>query len=112
MNEQVSTLEPDDVTIEADVRFELGLAKELDGAAIYVRVTAATATLSGVVDDHSQRDAAEHRALRVPGVRKVENRLSVRPDWGEEHEPPATEFRTEGDTEAVVTPPFKTRDAL
>jgi hypothetical protein len=112
MNEQVSTLEPDDVTIEADVRFELGLAKELEGAAIYVRVTAATATLSGVVDDHSQRDAAERRALRVPGVRKVENRLSVRPDWGEEHEAPATEFRTKGDTEAVVTPPFKTRDAL
>jgi hypothetical protein len=112
MNEAVSTIEPDDATIEADVRYELGLAKDLDGAAIYVRVTAATATLTGVVEDHGQREAAERRASRVPGVRKVENRLAVRPEWGEEHEAPSTEFGTEGDTKAVVSPPFKTRDAL
>jgi hypothetical protein len=112
VNEQVSTIEPDDATIEADVRYELGLATDLEGTAIYVKVSAATATLTGVVDDHSQREMAERRALHVPGVRKVENRLGVRPEWGAEHEPPDTEFGTKGDTEAAVTPPFKTRDAL
>ncbi len=112
MTEQVSTLEPDDATIEADVRFALRLLEQIDGASIFVRAIGAKVTLSGAVEDHSQREAAERCAARVPGVRKVENHLTLRPEWGVEHESPETEFRAEGDVEAAVTPPFKTRDAL
>jgi hypothetical protein len=112
MSERVPTNEHDDATIQADVRYELGLAPELDGAAIYAGVAAATVTLSGVVEDYPQRDAAARCAARVRGVRKVENRLKLRPEWGTEHDSPATEFKAKADADAASTPPFKLRDAL
>lgn len=51
---------------------------ELDAASIRVKVADGTVTLEGNVDSLSDRQIAERAAWAAPGVRRVEDRLTVR----------------------------------
>lgn len=68
--------------VQHDVRRQIvrALHRSADIAAgdIVVEVSGATATLSGVVNSLSQREAAEWAAANTPGISEVVNHLTVR----------------------------------
>lgn len=68
-----------DVEIQQDVMDELDLDPDVDVSDIGVNVVDGIVTLTGTVQSFMERWAAEHAALRVPGVRAVANNVTVRP---------------------------------
>src|SRR5262245_54983511 len=72
---------PDPQQMSADDRTTAVLVDQLlrDEAGIYaaVRVGGGTAYLDGLVESAEQRDAATDLALRVPGIRRVQNDLEI-----------------------------------
>jgi len=68
-----------DVELQQDVLDELDLDPDVDVTDVGVEVDDGIVTLTGTVQGFMERWAAEHAALRVPGVRAVANNIVVRP---------------------------------
>ena len=62
---------------------QLDRAPEVEDSAIDVTVNDGVVTLTGVIESHAGKRAAERVAKRVPGVWAVANDLAVHPkvDW-------------------------------
>lgn len=71
-----------DLDIQTAVQAELDWTPDVDSAGIGVAVEDRTVTLSGEVDDYSERLAAKRAALRVVGVTAVVDDLTVHPKSG------------------------------
>lgn len=71
-----------DRDIRAMVQDELEWAPEVDASRVGVAVDDGAVTLSGEVEDLTQRTAAKRAALRVRGVRTVIDHLTVQPKRG------------------------------
>lgn len=67
----------EDLSLRQDVERELGWEPMLNSAEIGVSVKDGIVTLSGVVDSHAAKRAAEHAAARVEGVKAVSSQLEV-----------------------------------
>lgn len=67
-----------DAQLKNHVEDELGWEPSLDAAAIGVAVNDAIVTLSGYVNNFSQKQAAERAVLRIHGVRALANELEVK----------------------------------
>jgi osmotically-inducible protein OsmY len=68
-----------DGAITSKVKLAVLRAKDLKSAEIHVETIAATVKLNGEVDNAKQAARAGQLAERVKGVKKVENKLTVRP---------------------------------
>jgi hyperosmotically inducible protein len=68
---------PDDTRLAGEVERALGLEPQVGLTNLRVQVIDGTAILNGVVGSVNQREAAGRAAARVPGIRKVENDLTV-----------------------------------
>jgi len=68
-----------DLDVQTSVREELGWTPDVDSAGIGVSVENGAVTLSGEVDTHAEKVAAERAALRVRGVRALVDDLTVKP---------------------------------
>jgi osmotically-inducible protein OsmY len=60
------------------VEFALDLDPYTNGKALDARIEGGTAILSGTVDSMFEKAEAESAAAGVPGVREIDNRISVR----------------------------------
>jgi len=69
----------EDQSLRQDVERELDWEPLVRSAEIGVGVRDGIVTLSGVMDSHAAKRAAEHAAARVPGVRAVNSQLQVGP---------------------------------
>ncbi len=67
-----------DLSLRQDVERELGWQPMVPAAEIGVGVRDGIVTLSGVVEDHAAKRAAEHAAARVAGVKAVSSQLEVK----------------------------------
>ncbi len=74
-----STLPTTDHQIQQNVQDELAWTPDVDDAGIGVAVEHGTVTLSGQVDDYSERLAAKRAAFRTSGVTTVVDDLVVHP---------------------------------
>jgi len=63
--------------VEAAIQHAIGLAPNIKALDIRVQVIDGLATLTGIVETLEEKEAAGRAAARVPGVRQVENRLTV-----------------------------------
>jgi len=72
--------EPTSTEVELDVNSKLLDDKELGSSAIDVKVSGATATLSGHVPTDALKSRADNLAKTVRGVRRVINNIVVQPD--------------------------------
>lgn len=68
---------PDDTRISADVQSRFSQDSGLSGKQLGVQSANGVVTLSGVVDNQAQRDAASRQAAAVEGVKEVVNNLQV-----------------------------------
>src|SRR5690349_10766836 len=68
---------PNDAQVVADVQAKLGADSGLQSKQLTVQAANGTVTLSGVVDNDSERDAAAKYAASEPGVKTVINNLKV-----------------------------------
>ena len=73
----MATMTRTDATIRQAILDELDWDPEVEGARIGVEVSDGSVRLTGATRAY-QRYAAERAARRVPGVRSVENHLSIR----------------------------------
>jgi len=67
----------DDRTISTSVKAKLVADKAANLTRVDVDTTNRVVLLSGVVESSEQKNRAEHLAMQVNGVRRVENRLQV-----------------------------------
>ena len=72
-----ASTQPSDVAISGMVREALISDSRLGRAQISVSTRSGVVQLSGSVDDYDAREAAENLAMKVDGVRAVDNRLTV-----------------------------------
>jgi hypothetical protein len=68
----------EDSVITARVRTVLASDPALKGSVIQVETRGGTVSLNGTVLDRTQRHAAENAALRIQGVRNVNNLINVK----------------------------------
>jgi osmotically-inducible protein OsmY len=68
----------DDAAISTKVKSQLLLSDDTSGTAITVETFKGTVQLSGFVKSNDERRRAEEIARAVEGVKRVENRISVR----------------------------------
>lgn len=68
----------DDTTITTKVKSKLLLAKDTTGTAISVETFKGIVQLSGFVKSDQERQRAEEIAKSVDGVKRVENKISIR----------------------------------
>jgi hypothetical protein len=68
---------PDDSKISSDIQSKFSQDSGLASKQISVQSNNGVVTLSGAVDDDSQRDVAGRDAASVPGVKEVVNNLTV-----------------------------------
>ena len=68
---------PNDAQVVSDVQAKLGTDSGLQNKQLTVQSSGGTVTLSGVVDNDAQRDAATRYAASEPGVKKVIDNLTV-----------------------------------
>jgi hypothetical protein len=68
---------PNDAQITSDIQNKLSTDSGLQGKQLAVQAENGTVTLSGTVDDDSQRQAAARYAASAPGVKQVINNLQV-----------------------------------
>lgn len=69
--------QPQPTDIKSRIESALKRSAELDSDSIRVSVSDGTVTLDGTVDSWMARDTAEDAAWAAPGVRSVQDRLSV-----------------------------------
>jgi osmotically-inducible protein OsmY len=67
--------------IKAGIEAAFWRSATLDSKKIWVETKDATVTLYGDVHSHAERDEAERIAWTAPGVRRVEDRITITP-WG------------------------------
>ncbi len=70
---------PNDAQITSDVQSKINADSGLQGKQLGVQAENGTVTLSGTVDNETQRDAAARYASLVPGVKQVVNNLQTAP---------------------------------
>ena len=70
---------PNDAQITSDVQSKLNSDSGLAGKQINVQAANGTVTLSGSVDNDTQREAAARYASSVPGAKQIVNNLQVAP---------------------------------
>ncbi len=68
----------DDTTITTKVKSKLLLSKDTTGTAISVETFKGIVQLSGFVKSEQEKQRAEEIANTVGGVKKVENKISIR----------------------------------
>ncbi len=66
-----------DDAIYDNVRRKLALDQVVKGGGLQVDVKAGVVTLSGSVEQEKQKERATKLAKQVPGVKSVENRLTI-----------------------------------
>src|SRR5262252_2373615 len=71
------TKTPNDAQTTADIQSKLGADSGLQNKQIDVKSDKGVVTLSGVVDNDAQREAAARYASTEPGVKQVINNLQV-----------------------------------
>jgi len=70
---------PNDAQIVSDIQAKISSDSGLQGKQLAVQSTDGSVTLSGVVDNDAQRDAAARYASSAPGVKQVVNNLQIAP---------------------------------
>jgi outer membrane biosynthesis protein TonB len=70
---------PNDAQISSDIQNKINSDSGLQGKQLAVQSDKGSVTLSGVVDNDAQRDAAARYASSEPGVKQVVNNLQVAP---------------------------------
>lgn len=70
---------PSDAQIASDIQAKINADSGLQGKQLAVQAANGSVTLSGVVDNDAQRDAAARYASSEPGVKQVINNLEVAP---------------------------------
>src|SRR5215470_6222216 len=70
---------PNDAQITSDIQNKMNADSGLAGKQVQIQAANGTVTLSGTVDNDSQREAAARYASAVRGVKQVVNNLSVAP---------------------------------
>ena len=70
---------PNDAQITSDIQSKINGDSGLQGKQLGVQSENGTVTLSGVVDNETQRDAAARYASAIPGVKQVVNNLQTAP---------------------------------
>lgn len=70
---------PNDSQISSQLQDKLNSDSGLQGKQLSVQSSEGVVTLSGIVDNDTQRDAASRYASGIPGVRQVVNNLQVGP---------------------------------
>jgi len=70
---------PNDAQITSDIQAKINTDSGLQGKQLAVQSDKGSVTLSGVVDNDAQRDAAARYASSEPGVKQVVNNLQVAP---------------------------------
>lgn len=70
---------PNDTQIASDIQAKINADSGLQGKQLAVQADKGTVTLSGVVDNDAQRDAAARYASSEPGVKQVVNNLQITP---------------------------------
>jgi len=70
---------PNDAQITSDVQSKINGDSGLQGKQLGVQSENGTVTLSGIVDNETQRDAAARYASTTPGVKQVVNNLQTAP---------------------------------
>ena len=68
---------PNDAKINSEVQDRLNGDSGLQGKQLSVQSEKGTVTLSGTVDNETQRDAAARYAASIPGVKQVVNNLAI-----------------------------------
>ncbi len=71
------TKAPNDAQITSDIQTKLSTDSGLQGKQLAVQAESGTVTLSGTVDDDTQRQAAARYAAAEPGVKQVINNLQI-----------------------------------
>lgn len=79
---------PNDAQIATDIQAKINGDSGLQGKQLAVQASNGTVTLSGVVDNDAQRDAAARYASSEPGVKQVVNNLQIAPPQAAEVTPP------------------------
>ena len=82
---------PNDTQIVSDIQNKINADSGLQGKQLAVQSTNGSVTLSGVVDNDAERDAAARYASSEPGVKQVVNNLQVTPPQAAEATPPPTQ---------------------
>jgi outer membrane biosynthesis protein TonB len=70
---------PNDAQITSDVQSKINGDSGLQGKQLGVQSENGTVTLSGIVDNEAQREAAARYASAIPGVKQVVNNLQATP---------------------------------
>lgn len=70
---------PNDNQIVSDIQNKINADSGLQGKQLAVQLTDGSVTLSGVVDNDAERDAAARYASGEPGVKQVVNNLQIAP---------------------------------
>ncbi len=70
---------PNDAQITSDIQSKINGDSGLQGKQLGVQSENGTVTLSGIVDNETQRDAAARYASAIPGVKQVVNNLQTAP---------------------------------
>lgn len=68
---------PNDAQVTSEIQSRLGTDSGLQNKQLTVQAANGTVTLSGIVDNDAQREAAANYAAAEPGVKKVINNLQV-----------------------------------
>jgi len=84
---------PNDAQIASDIQAKLNADSGLQGKQLGVQSESGTVTLSGTVDNDSQRDAAARYASSEAGVKQVVNNLVVGPAQQAAQEMPRAEAK-------------------
>lgn len=82
---------PNDTQIVSDIQNKINADSGLQGKQLAVQSTNGSVTLSGVVDNDAERDAAARYASSEPGVKQVVNNLQVTPAQAAEAAPPPSQ---------------------
>jgi len=99
-----------DAQITSDIQSKLSADSGLAGKQIAVQSDKGSVTLSGVVDNDAQREAAARYAASEPGVKQVVNNLTVGAEQAEATPPPAEQQQQpEQPTQAEKPRPSKRR---
>ena len=88
---------PNDSQISTQIQDKLNADSGLQGKQLSVQSADGVVTLSGYVDNETQRDAASRYASTIPGVRQVLNNLKVGPN-------PATAAKPDAAQEPAPAP--------
>ncbi len=89
------TKAPNDAQITGNIQSKLNADSGLQGKQLGVQASGGSVTLSGTVDNETERDAAARYAASVPGVKQVVNNIQVS---GQAADQPAQDQTAENET--------------